>query len=73
VFLQRYNVHEEKTYMGEEGTQKATRSTTQTRHKVVQNNLRNVVGGSAMAGDLFASLKATQLWAQMLAENIQTD
>lgn len=47
--------------MGKEGAQKATRSATQTRHEVVQNNLRNVVGGSAVARDLFTSLKTTQL------------
>ena len=51
--------------MGEERAQKATSSATQTRHEVVQNNLRNVVGGSAVARNLFASLKTTQLWEKI--------
>ena len=46
------------TYVREQRTQKAASSATQSRHKVIQNNLRNVVGGSAVTGDLFTSLKA---------------
>lgn len=47
--------------MGEEGAQKAARAAAQTRHEVVQDDLRDVRGGPAVTGDLLARLETTQL------------
>ena len=47
--------------MGEQRSQEATCSASKTRHKVVQYDLRDMGRGATMTGNLFSSLKTTQL------------